>query len=95
MPSKQVESTTATLSYAQIHVNQLLKLSCQRCRTALDILQPNQNRPYQFLAVCADCGAWYRVETQAGDSRGVMINLPEVTPLLPAVAAAFANPKVY
>ena len=83
MPSKKFGSTTATLSYAPVQSKQLFKLVCKKCRTKLSILQPNQHRPYQFLAVCGDCEAWYRIEIQAGDPRGVIVDLPEIIRLLP------------
>jgi len=83
VPPKNEGSTTTTLSYFHVRSSRLSQLPCQRCRTTLDILQPDLHRPFQFLATCPDCGAWYRVEIRAGDSRGVMLNLPEIARLGP------------
>ena len=83
MQRKKVGATNTTLSYSMVQANQLARLSCQKCRTTLDIFQPNINHPFQFLATCPTCGTWYRVETQPSDPRGVMVSLPEITGLLP------------
>ncbi len=84
MPEKNVRSISTTLSYADVRSKQVFTLVCKKCRTKLDISQPNSHRPYQYLGVCADCDAWYRIETKPGDPRGVIVDLPEITRLLPA-----------
>lgn len=82
MPSGKYGSTNPTLNFTPVRTRQLYKLVCKKCRTKLSISQPNVHRPYQFLAVCAGCEAWYRVESRPGDPYGVVVELPEVTHLL-------------
>ena len=82
MQRKKVGSTSTVLNYVTVRSNQLNKLVCQKCRSPLDICQPSVNHPYQFLAVCPTCAAWFRVEIQPGDLQGVMISLPEVAHLM-------------
>lgn len=87
MLPKRVEAVGTTLSCSPVRSNQLLRLACRHCRTPLDLLQPQGDRPDQLLATCAGCGGWFRVEFRANDPRGVMMDLPEVPPLmLPAAA---------
>lgn len=88
---KKVGSTSAILNYVTVRSNQLGKLGCQKCRTSLDVCQPSVNHPYQFLAVCPTCAAWFRVEIRPGDLQGVMISLPEVANLIPN-GGAIPNP---
>ena len=82
MPSKKAEAMAATLNYVRIRASELAHLPCPRCRAGLDVCQPHDQRPHQLLATCGECGAWFRIELRAGDRRGVMVNLPEVAPLL-------------
>ena len=84
MRRELIWSTSATFHYSTVRSNRLTELGCQKCHSILDILQPNVDRPDQFLAICASCGTWFRVETRVGDVRGVMVSLPEVVSLVPA-----------
>ena len=83
MPRKTGGSSAVTLSYVTIRTNQLNKLTCSKCKTLLDLLQPSIDHPYQFLGICPTCGTWFRVETRAGEPRGVIATLPEIATLIP------------
>ena len=76
-------STSATFHCSTVRSSRLTELTCQKCRSILDILQPNVDRPDQFLATCPGCGSWFRVETRAGEPRGVMVSLPDIISLVP------------
>ena len=71
------------LTYFTIRSSQVGQLPCPRCRTILDTYQPNIDRPYQLLATCSACGTWFRVETRAGEARGVIASLPEIAAMIP------------
>lgn len=83
MRREVIWSTSATFHYSTVRSSRLTELGCQKCRATLEILQPNVDRPDQFLAVCTVCGTWFRVEARAGDVRGVMVSLPEIVSLVP------------
>lgn len=72
-----LRSTSATLNYSTVQASRLTRLGCHRCRSTLEIHQPDVERPDQLLAICPRCGAWFRVETRAGEAQGVMISIPE------------------
>ena len=77
MRRNSLRTTSAILNYTTVQASRLASLACQRCRTTLEIHQPNVDKPDQFLAICLGCGAWFRIETRAGEAQGVMISLPE------------------
>jgi len=64
-------------SYA-MDARQLGTLSCQCCRSPLDLHQPNPDRPDQFLGTCSACGRWFRVEAKADEGRICVVLIPEV-----------------
>ena len=72
---------TALLSYYKTTSNNFAKLSCQMCRGTLDVHQPDQNQPEQFLGTCSGCGRWYRIApmTEAGLT---MLELPDFTQII-------------
>ena len=88
-----VRSFNATLKCSAIRSNQLSKIVCQECRVAVDTIQPNIQKPNEFLAICQKCGGWFRLEIRLGDSQGVMVRLPEITTLLPN-GGVLPNPPV-
>ena len=75
-------STPATLHCNLVRSSRLTNLPCHKCKTVLEIHQPSVENPHQFLATCPTCGAWFRLETRAGSTMGVMVALPEISPLL-------------
>ncbi len=62
----------------RVEARRLSRLLCRRCRSPLDLHQPNPNQPEQFLGTCMDCGQWFRVEAKAGERRALVIQLPEI-----------------
>ena len=82
MRQELVWTTTTTLTYCTVRSSRLAKLNCPKCRAILNIHQPNVDDPHGFLATCGDCGAWFRLQTIAGEVRAVMVSVPEVPPLL-------------
>ncbi len=83
MRRELIRSTSATFHYSTVRSGRLTELCCQKCQANLEILQPNVDRPDQFLAICSMCGTWFRVETRIGGVRGVMVSLPEIVSLVP------------
>ena len=67
------------MTYFTIRSSQLAHLPCPQCQTTLEIHQPNVDRPYQFLATCSACHGWFRIETRAGEARGIMASMPEIS----------------
>ena len=61
-----------------VKAEQLLELVCQRCRSPMDLHQPDSNQPDQFLATCPRCGLWVRAEAKADERTAVVVQLPEV-----------------
>lgn len=84
MPRRTGSSSHVTLTYFTIRSSQVAHLPCPRCRATLDTIQPNVDQPYQFLAICPSCRAWFRVETRPGEARGVLASLPEINAMLPS-----------
>src|SRR3954452_5883307 len=35
---------------------------CRDCRMAMNVHQPDEDRPEHLLGTCASCGAWYLIE---------------------------------
>lgn len=51
-----------------------LEHRCPRCRSPLDLHQPDPDRPDRLLATCGGCGAWYLPGHAAG---GELLRLPD------------------
>ncbi len=83
MRREPIWSTSATFHCSTVRSSRLTELTCQKCRATLDLLQPDVDRPDQFLAICLNCGSWFRVEARLGEPRGVMVSLPDITSLVP------------
>src|SRR5438067_1038088 len=52
---------------------------CRECQTALNVHQPDEDRPEQLLATCARCGTWYLIELGKRKTEAFMFDLPNVT----------------
>jgi uncharacterized protein YbaR (Trm112 family) len=48
---------------------------CPRCRSPLQLHQPDPSAPERLLAVCEDCHAWYLM-----DPRGLLTMVPAMAP---------------
>lgn len=92
MPRKTGHSTQVTVTCTPFRANQLARLPCPKCKTEFDLHQPNVDKPFQFLATCSTCGGWFRVETRAGESQGIIVSLPEIAPLIPTQEPAPKHP---
>lgn len=51
---------------------------CQKCRTELDIHQPQADDPNELLGTCNQCGGWYLIQVAPGGSEALLLNLPGV-----------------
>lgn len=38
---------------------------CPRCRTEVDLTQPDREAPERLIGVCPECRAWYVVDLEA------------------------------
>jgi hypothetical protein len=76
-----IRTRVATLSYYSLVAESLWALNCRGCRSPLDIHQPNPNQPDHFLATCANCGRWYRVESRGKGGRITLLQLPDLSEL--------------
>lgn len=73
-----IRSALVNVRSYEIEAGQLSRLACHRCRSSLDLHQPDPNQPGQFLGICPDCGRWYRVESRTEDSKALVVVLPEI-----------------
>ena len=64
---------------------------CRDCETALNIHQPDEDRPEHLLGTCALCGNWYLIELGKGRSEAFMYDLPNVTLIHAAIGSARAK----
>ena len=71
-----IRSFVAALSYYTTASVNFSALACRRCRSSLDIHQPDPNQPDQFLGTCPSCGGWYRVASSS-ESGLTVLELPE------------------
>ncbi len=71
-----------------IAFHRLTKLNCRNCRSPLDLHQPNQNQPDQFLYTCPGCDCWFLVQAIAGESHATVVQLPEMSEIRPPVPAS-------
>jgi hypothetical protein len=60
---------------------------CRDCRTALNVHQPDENRPEQLLATCARCGGWYLIVFGGEYTEAFLFDLPNVGLIRAAVAS--------
>jgi hypothetical protein len=54
----------------------LMSPSCQKCRTPLDVHQPDENDPRRLLGICGACHTWHFIEVAPDDSRALLFNMP-------------------
>lgn len=76
-------SLPLSLLFFTIAAGRLALMNCRTCREPMDLHQPNPSQPDQFLATCAVCGSWYRVELRSGENRAKVVLLPEVSEIRP------------
>ncbi len=43
-----------------------LETRCPRCKTTMELVQPDQKRSEAILGVCTGCPAWYLIDMQKG-----------------------------
>jgi hypothetical protein len=61
---------------------------CRKCQTALNIHQPDEDRPEHLLGTCAHCGEWYLIEYGPGLTEAFLFDLPNATLLRATIATA-------
>jgi hypothetical protein len=83
MNHTSIQTLVANLVYYSVELEHLSALDCRACSTLLDIHQPNQNQPDQFLGTCGNCGRWYRVESLEEVGRITVLELPDVSETKP------------
>ena len=87
-----IRSVTVSVALYSISAVRLSELSCRKCRTPLDIHQPDPNQPDKFLGTCSGCGCWYRVEAKLSEARATVMQLPELSEVpKPGVLPTNAN----
>jgi uncharacterized protein YbaR (Trm112 family) len=79
MKHTAIQTFVSRLVYYSVHLDHLSTLSCRGCDTPLDIHQPNQDQPHEFLGTCGNCGRWYRIESLDEASGVTVLELPEMS----------------
>ena len=72
------------LSHARDEQNPLF---CTYCGSPLEVHQPDADLPYKMLATCDDCHVWFLVSSEPDSDEALMIELPEVSHVLPGEMA--------
>jgi hypothetical protein len=75
-----IHSFLASLSYYKSASDNFSTLDCRGCRVPLDVHQPDQNQPDQFLGTCSSCGKWFRLAPY-GEAGLIVLELPELSQL--------------
>ena len=73
-----IRSVSATLSYYHVAPDSFKTLACRRCRSPLDVHQPNPQQSDQFLGTCPTCNRWYLVAPSSGDPGLIVMELPDI-----------------
>src|SRR3954451_16505528 len=67
----------------QIVPNEPIRVGCLRCRSELDLQQPNPDVPDQLLGCCHrgcdDCGAWHVLNASPEGTEAVVVLLPSAS----------------
>jgi hypothetical protein len=91
-PLPQQMSITWNVSALTISDQGLETPRCRECRKALNVHQPDENRPEQLLATCEGCGGWYLIVVGDQDTEAFLFDLPNVSLIRAAVSSRRARP---
>ncbi|QEH32970.1 hypothetical protein OJF2_14620 [Aquisphaera giovannonii] len=56
--------------------------SCPECASLLDLNQPDEESPGEFLAICSSCRLWYLLGGPSEEGEMLLLELPSLAAVL-------------